>query len=191
MQDLGTLGGSFGSATWIDDAEEVVGWALTNGDQVNLAFLWKNGVMTNLGTVDGDQCSVAWFSREGRVVGESDACTATPLHAFLWENGSIVDLNSLVPPGSGVQLWLANHINERGEITAAGVLSNGDNRAFLLIPCDEHHPGIEDCDYRLVGTSTVTPAASAPRETSGHMTPPAALWRPNNRFHFPAIGPKN
>jgi hypothetical protein len=37
-------------------------------------------------------------------------------------------------------------INDRGEITAQGLLANGDQHAVLLIPCDENHPGVEGCD---------------------------------------------
>ena len=49
--DLGTLGGSFGIAEGINDSGEVVGWATNENDQASLAFLWKDGVMTNLGTL--------------------------------------------------------------------------------------------------------------------------------------------
>ena len=147
MQDLGTLGGNYGSAIRIDDDGEIVGWATNAGDQSTLAFFWKNHKMTNLGTVDGDACSIAWFVRKGRAVGASGDCSNN-LHAFLWENGSIVDLNSLVPAGSGVQLTNGDYINERGEITCDGVLANGDIHAFLLIPCDESHSGVKGCGKR-------------------------------------------
>jgi hypothetical protein len=59
----------------------------------------------------------------------------------------MVDLLSLIPPGSGMQFRVADSINDRGEIAVQGILSNGDYRAILLIPCDENHPGIEGCDY--------------------------------------------
>jgi probable HAF family extracellular repeat protein len=192
MQDLGTLGGNMGDAKKITDAGEVIGWATNAGDQAVLAFLWRDGVMTNLGTVDGDPCSIAeGINSKVQIVGVSWDCT-TFLHAFLWEKGSIVDLNTLVPPGSGVELTYADQINERGEITVNGTLLDGDNHAFLLIPCDEDHPGVEGCDYSLVdGTAAPSPRTAATK-ASGPM-PPASLWRRNNRFHFPgrAIGPRN
>jgi probable HAF family extracellular repeat protein len=153
MQDLGTLGGNYGSAGPIDDTGAIAGWATTAGDQNSYAFLWKDQKMTNLGSVDGDPCSIAAYLRKGQVVGTSWDCV-NYLHAFLWENGSMVDLNTLVPPGSGVQLFVADYINESGEITAAGTLTNGDSHAFLLIPCDKNHPGIEGCDYSRVDVNT-------------------------------------
>jgi probable HAF family extracellular repeat protein len=51
---------------------------------------------------------------------------STTVHAFLWENaGPMVDLNSLVPPGSGLTLIEAWSINDRGEIAGWGQLANG------------------------------------------------------------------
>ena len=69
----------------------------------------------------------------------------------------MVDLNTLIPPGSGLQLLYPITINERGEISGNGIPkgfpTGGDQGAFqhgfLLIPCDENHPGIEGCDYDL------------------------------------------
>jgi hypothetical protein len=71
----------------------------------------------------------------------------------------MVDLNTLIPPGSGIDLGGAVSINDRGEINGEGVLPNGDVHAFLLIPCDENHRDIEGCDYSLVDPTTVAPSA--------------------------------
>jgi probable HAF family extracellular repeat protein len=187
MEDMGTLGGNFGGATRIDDSGEVAGWA-TDAEEKILAVLWKNGKMTNLGSIDG--CSVAWDAKHGRAVGASFVCGGPYLHAFLWEHGSIVDLNTLVPPGSGVQLTLANYINESGEITAAGLLSNGDNHSFLLIPCDEHHPGIEGCDYSMAAGEV---ASVRPAQQERKLPPGSALWQRGYRFHLPRslVGQRN
>jgi hypothetical protein len=41
------------------------------------------------------------------------------LHAFVWEEGGpALDLHTLIPPGSGMQLTNAFNINDRGEILA-------------------------------------------------------------------------
>jgi uncharacterized membrane protein len=39
--DLGTLGGSFGLASWINKAGDVLGGATTENDEAFFAFLWK------------------------------------------------------------------------------------------------------------------------------------------------------
>jgi probable HAF family extracellular repeat protein len=193
MQDLGTLGGNYGSGGAIDDAGEIAGWATTAADQNLYAFYWKDGKMTNLGSVDGDPCSVANFVRDGQVVGPSWDCSSSYQHAFLWEHGSIVDLNTLVPAGSGVQLFLADYINDRGEITAGGVLPNGDNHAFLLVPCDENHPGVEGCDYSLVEAPAAVPQPIAAIRDVTSRTLSPSLMRRISRSRFPgrAFGPKN
>jgi hypothetical protein len=109
--------------------------------------------------------------------------------------GSIVDLNTLIPPGSGVQLFYANHINERGEITVVGLLPNGDNSGVLLIPCDENHPDIEGCDYSMVDAAEVSSATSATREPQSTQLSREAIARIMSasrnmrRYHVPTLRP--
>src|SRR5262249_52321276 len=124
LVDLGTLGGTFAGAYWIDDSGEVVGASTTEGNATLRAFRWKNGHMTNLGSLNQNQdiCSLAFASNsKGQIVGNSISdCDVAPSSPFLWENGGpMVDLNSLIPSGSGLILREGTYINEAGEI--AGV----------------------------------------------------------------------
>lgn len=177
LVDLGTLGGNFGSAFWINDFGEVVGWATTPGDQTLNAFLWKNGVMTDLGTLNGQPCAFAQnINSKDQVVGVAFDCMTAGGHAWLWENGGpIVDLNALVPPGSTLTLELAENINDRGEITGIGSPPGcGDpfacGHAFVLIPCDDDHPGVEGCES--ADTPAVAPGAQArTTATQSNLTP--------------------
>jgi probable HAF family extracellular repeat protein len=162
-----------------------VGQGAFPGDQEFHGFLWKNGEKTDLGLLPGDFFSdTSVINSEGQIVGISG--NATSSSAVLWESGQIVDLNTLVAGGSGLTLYWALYINDRGEIAAFGSDSIGNNHDVLLIPCDGRHPGIESCDYSLVNASAIT--SSALRAASGHV-PPAALLGRNNRFHFPVVGP--
>lgn len=182
--DLGTFGGTFGDANSINDAGVVTGHAANPDNSVH-GFLWRKGVLTDIGTVDGDDCSGGFsINSANQIVGLSFACDSSVLHAFLWEKGRIVDLNSLIAPGSDMQLLAALNINNRGEIAGFGVLPNGDGHAFLLIPCDHKHPGIDGCDYSMMEAS-----ATASVEPTKHATPgsrlPIAPWHRSNRFRLP------
>ena len=146
--DLGTLGGTFANANWIDDSGEVVGDSTTEADATLRAFTWKNGHMTNLGSLNGDTdiCSLAFGSNsKGQIVGNSIAdCDIDPSRPFLWEDGGpMVDLNSLIPPWSGLVLREGVFINDAGEIAGVADLPNGDQHAFLLIP-EGHDDDIEE-----------------------------------------------
>lgn len=66
--------------------------------------------------------------------------------------GPITDLNATVSSGSGVHLTDALFINDGGEITATGFLSNGDQRAFVLVPCGQ---GGEGRAESAAGTATM------------------------------------
>ena len=174
MKDLGTLGGDSGQAFSVNDAGEVVGKANLPGvlgcDQFGTpahAFLWKNGVMTDLGTPAGDLCSFALaINAKHQVVGYGWDCyneISPSGHAFLSEDGEpAADLNTLIPPNPGLQLIWAAYINDPGDIAAIGTFSNGDIHAFVLIPCDENHAGVEGCDYSMVDASTASRVSPAP-----------------------------
>jgi probable HAF family extracellular repeat protein len=180
IQDLGTLGGETGFASWINDRGDIVGTADLPGPvpQNHDAVLWrKNGAeMIDLGVLPGYSCSRALsVNSRGQVVGNletSDLCpTFTGVHAFLWENGGpMVDLNSLIPRGSRLDLAVPYGINDSGEIVGSGLppdCAPQDNQicghAFLLIPCDENHPGIEGCDYNMVEATEISNNATVAR----------------------------
>jgi probable HAF family extracellular repeat protein len=190
--DLGTFGGDNGEADWVNDAGEVVGIAqlpvfCANGLGGH-AFLWRNGVLNDLGTTDGLANSEAvYINSSGQTVGYSFACDFSSLDAFLWERGSIVDLNTLIPPNSPFHLWTALFIDDTGKITAFGLLTNGDQHAVLLIPCDEHHPGLEGCDYSLVEGSATGPETNPSVRNPSSRTVPQSLMRRMSRYHFPGL----
>lgn len=168
MQDLGTFGGNYGQANAVNEAGEVAGWATNTGDQALLAFFWKDGVMTNLGTLPGDLCSYAHIiSSKHQVLGDSDDdCNGGDDRGFLWESGGgMVDLNSLVT-GADMTLGFPTSINDRGEISGIGLLANGNLHLYLLIPCDNAHPGVAGCDYSMVDTP-VTAARTTPPVHNG------------------------
>jgi probable HAF family extracellular repeat protein len=173
-------------AMGINDAGEIVGGATNNNDQAFLAFLWKNGVMTDLGTLNsnGDDCSLAFhINSEAQIVGFSWPCATGPdgpnVHGFLWQNGFMTDLNAFVPPGSGLTSSFAGFISERGEIAGAAVLPDGDTHALLLVPCREGTDGCVDAVEGVAATPDI-PARSAgtPRPSIQRRVTPAQMLAP-------------
>ena len=124
MKDLGTLGGETSEAIWINDSGDIAGSADLAAADIHDAVRWKDGQILDLGTVDGDPCSRGRaINSKGQIVGGSSDCRNF-LHAFVWqEGGPILDLNTLIPPDSGLQLTNAFNINDRGEILAKSVPS--------------------------------------------------------------------
>lgn len=237
MQDLGTLGGTFGQPTALNNRGEVIGFSNLSGDQssdpflwehgnlVDLytstsggnpltadaineageivgiaafpnqsfdAYLWKKGVAIDLGHLEGDCGSRAWaINSRNQITGTSLPCTGIQGRAFLWQDGSIVDLNILVPSGSSLKLLFPMAINDRGEITGTGVpVGCGDDdggtcgHAFLIIPCDENHPGVDGCDYGMLNADSLV---NRPFFNQQRGNPPTATWQRRTRFNMPTL----
>jgi probable HAF family extracellular repeat protein len=133
LTDLGTFGGSSGFAAALNNAGEVVGQADFPGDRLHNAFLWKNGVMTDLGNL-GVTSSAHHINSKGQVVGASKLSFETgELRAFLWENGGpMIDLRTLIPADSALNLVGAERINDHGEIVGTGLPPGVSIQDFLL-----------------------------------------------------------
>jgi len=172
LTDLGTfyppLG--FGTASWINDRGDVVGFS----DNIifDFPFLWKDGVKTDLGDVAGDTCAYALgINLSGQTVGRSGPCGSFA-HAFLWERGGpILDLNTLIVSANGVQVTNAFFINERREIAALGLLPDGNQHAFLMVPCGEGDAECENSAAAADGLTQNNPTSFARRlsaSAAGH-----------------------
>jgi uncharacterized membrane protein len=163
----GSLGGGFTGAFALNEIGQTVGFGTLAGDAIFHAALWKRiGDITDLGVIGDDQCSYAAdINIEKQVVGSSIpncADDSTSFRAALWEDGASFDLNNLIPAGSPLYLQYVETINDRGEIAGQGVDSSGNEHAFLLIPCDDNHPGVEGCDYGMAGPGANAETIPAP-----------------------------
>lgn len=195
MRDLGTLGGPNSEAQWINEAGLIAGSADFPRPQPAVnphdAVIWKHGKIKDLGTVDGDACSRAYgLNDRGQVVGTSGDCR-NALHAFVWEEGRpMLDLNKLIPPGSGWVLTNAFNINDRGEILAKaapeGFTPNDDadlGHLALLIPCKEDD---WDCENSIERPETMFPQGLTPHTSQLSGKGNAAAWRARfaGRYHL-------
>jgi probable HAF family extracellular repeat protein len=223
LEDLGTLGGDTSLPDYISDNGDIVGAAdvpcrpsQSCPPEDHRAILWRNGEKIDLGVLPGDSCSRAFMiNSSGQIVGNSESealCYVSGEHAFLWENGGpIVDLNSLIPPNSSLELSHAFAITDSGEIAGVGVPAGCDpsndflcGHAYVLIPCDENHPFIEGCDYGLVDPApavevhpeqiTEGPAARASQvmQSPSEMTARfrSSIEARNRRYGTPQLSPQ-
>jgi probable HAF family extracellular repeat protein len=130
MTDLGTLGGTLSIATGINASGHIVGQSDTTGGTSRLAFLYKDGQMTQL-SLGGDFSNVMVQTDAGQVMGESDttatdSVTGIPIrHAFLYNSTGMHEL-SLGGANSD-----AYGINSSGQVIGRSYTVSGESHAFL------------------------------------------------------------
>jgi probable HAF family extracellular repeat protein len=153
--DLGSLGDGlrFSQAYGLNDNLTVVGSSSTgqtvgeligtgSTTSITRAFAWEAGVMAELPPVnlytpsnsgaDTNYHSVANdVNNDGVVVGTSQRIFGLGGVATMWRDGLTIDLNTLIPAGSGWVLQNAQGINDRGDIVGFGTFG-GSTRSFLL-----------------------------------------------------------
>lgn len=115
---IGTLGGSFSTATALNNHDEVTGYSWTAGGETH-AFVWSlDDGMRDLGTLPGGGSSQAEdINDRGVVAGWSSSGDGVE-HAVIWSaSGAIEDLGTLV----GFDTH-AMAINDRGNVVGWGVL---------------------------------------------------------------------
>jgi probable HAF family extracellular repeat protein len=130
MVDTGTLGGTLGYPTWLNNKGQMVGQSNLRGDQKYHPFLWQNGKkMKDLGTLGGDSGTANWINEAGQIVGGAWTTGNQAFHAVLWKNGKPRDLGVL----PGFQHSLAYSINSKNQIVGCVTndLNAGCARGFL------------------------------------------------------------
>jgi probable HAF family extracellular repeat protein len=113
MVDMGTLGGTLGFPTWLNNQGQAVGQSNLAGDTKYHPFLWKKGnQMQDLGTLGGSSGTATWINEAGDIVGGAWTTGDQAFHAVLWKNGQPQDLGVL----PGYKHSMALSINSTGQI---------------------------------------------------------------------------
>jgi probable HAF family extracellular repeat protein len=187
-ESLGMLPGyEWSFATDINDAGDVVGYAVDDDTQTTRAFLWnKDTGMIDLGTLGGLSSRATAVNDRGQVVGESLTTIAwgQPVwHSFLWEDGVMTDLGgpgAVAINNSDQVVWngaVVVHDIATGATTDLGVLDGWTGSWAVDINDAGQVAGTADYfdEYSYLTTGFLwTP--TTPNGSSGHMAAIPGFW---------------
>ena len=135
-------GSSAVSAFTINDNGEIAGALYFSTGSPPHAARYSNGIWSDLGAIAGANSNLAkGVNVNGQVVGTA-YFPQTQYHppkpgkhvAFIYSNGGLVDLNTLIPAGTGFTLTDAVGINDSGQIVCNATNLSGSEHAVLLSP---------------------------------------------------------
>ena len=88
MTDLGTLGGTNGGPSGLNNRGQVIGVSNLAGDQSADPFVWANGKLIDLytNTIGGNPITANAINDTGEIVGGA-AFASRVFDAYLWRNG--------------------------------------------------------------------------------------------------------
>ena len=132
VEDLGTLGGSYGVARAISDTGFIVGESTIDAaNKIRHGFLYESGRMTDIGSLPGLETSTLYsVNSAGLAVG---ACFGTlGVRGVVYGGGRLIDLNTVVD-GTDWIVSYATGVDEAGNIAADG-FRNGISHVLLLSP---------------------------------------------------------
>jgi len=119
-----SLGGTCSTASGLNNAEHVVGYACLPGDVTTHAFLYRNQHITDIDTF-GSVSSDAWrVNRHDQVIGGFTTADGV-VHSFFWEKDQWQDLGFL--GGSNTTVW---GMNDSGVVTGQSDISNDPDPVF-------------------------------------------------------------
>jgi probable HAF family extracellular repeat protein len=123
-----------GEAYSINDAGHVAGRVGNDARGLD-AFLYHDGILERLGGL-GLYNYPSAVNANDQIVGSytDDFSTYRP---FVYADGAFMDLNDLVPTGTGWTLAQALGLNDVGQIVGMGTAPDGGLRGFLLTPVPE------------------------------------------------------
>lgn len=126
LRDLGTLGGNNSVAKGINDHGQIVGFSSDAQGQPN-PFIYEGAMRALPG---GSYSEALAINNRVQVIGSGEG-----RYGYLVDNGKVVALDTL--PAVQAKGW--HHlepkgINERGWIVGTAMNSQGDSRAFILVP---------------------------------------------------------
>jgi len=146
-------GARFSQAFGLNDTNDVVGSSstgqtvgqligTTSTTSITRGFFWDSGAITeltpfnlyapgNTGPTTNYHSVAMDINNAGVIVGNSQRIAGSPAVATLWQGGVPIDLNTLLPSGSGWNLLSAEGINSQGDIVGYGTIG-GQTHAFLM-----------------------------------------------------------
>jgi probable HAF family extracellular repeat protein len=125
MRSLGSLGGTSGCVTDLNNKGQGAGTSNLVGDAVYHPFFWSNGSLTDIGTFGGSSGFPNYMNDAGEVVGQANYPGDVIHRGFLWKDGLLRDLGTLDKCST------AYGINARGQIVGASGDCGPGVHAFL------------------------------------------------------------